>query len=71
MIVRSWLVRTVYYNSDFEFFEKDWMAQNVYYTYDFEAHKNLSHKQFPTSVYYFMDGAIFLYIVALFDAGCR
>ena len=34
------------------------MARNVYYPYDFEAHKNLSHKQFPISVYYFMDGAI-------------
>ena len=34
------------------------MARNVYYPYDFEAHKNLSHKQFPISVYYFIDGAV-------------
>ena len=27
----------------------------MYYRYDFETHKNLSHKQFPISVYYFMD----------------
>ena len=58
MIARNWLVRTVYYNNDFEIFEKDWMAWNVYYPDDFEAHKNLSQKQFPISVYYFMDGAV-------------
>ena len=34
------------------------MARNVYYPYDFEAHKNLFHKQFPISVYYFMEGAV-------------
>ena len=34
----------------------------VYYPYDFESHKNLSHKQFPISVYYFMDGAVTLKI---------
>ena len=34
------------------------MARNVYYPYDFEAHKNLFHKQFPISMYYFMDGAV-------------
>ena len=34
------------------------MARNVYYPYDFEAHKNLSHKQFPIEVYYFMNGAL-------------
>ena len=60
MIARSWLVRTVYYNSDFKISEKDWMARNVYYPDDFEAHKNLSHKQFPISVYYLMDGAVHL-----------
>ena len=36
------------------------MARNVYYPYDFEAYKNLSHKQFTISVYYFMDGAVFV-----------
>ena len=37
------------------------MARSVYYPCDFEAHKNLSHKQFPISVYYFMDGAVCWY----------
>ena len=37
---------------------RNWMARNVYYPYDFEAHKNLSHKQFPIEVYYFMNGAL-------------
>ena len=46
MIARNWLVRTVYYNNDFENLEQDWMARSLYYSYDFEAHKNLSHKQF-------------------------
>ena len=31
---------------------------SVYYLYDFEAHKNLSHKQFPILVYYFIDYAV-------------
>ena len=41
------------------------MARNVYYPYDFEAHKNLSHKQFPIKVHYFLDHDVFLllYIV--------
>ena len=34
------------------------MARSVYYPDDFETHKNLSHKQFPILVYYFMDGAV-------------
>ena len=34
------------------------MARNVYYPDDFETHKNLSHKQFPIEMYYFMDGAV-------------
>ena len=32
---------------------------SMYYPYDFEAHKNLSHKQFPILVYYFMYYAVF------------
>ena len=36
------------------------MSRNVYYPDDLEAHKNLSHKQFPIGVYYFMDGAVYL-----------
>ena len=34
------------------------MARNVYYQDDFEVHKNLSRKQFPISVYYFMGVAV-------------
>ena len=34
------------------------MAQKVYYPDDFEAHKNLSHKRFPISVFYLMNGAV-------------
>ena len=37
---------------------RNWLARKVYYPYDFEAHKNLFHKQFPISVYVFMDGAV-------------
>ena len=46
MIARNLFARTVYYNSDFEIFEKNWVARDVYYRDDFEAHKNLSHNQF-------------------------
>ena len=52
-------VRTVYYISDFEIFEKDQMARRGYYPDDFAAHKNLFHKQFLPKVYYFMDGAVY------------
>ena len=48
----------MYYNHDFENLELDWMARNVYYQYVFEGHENLSHKQFPIQVYYFMDHAV-------------
>ena len=42
------------------------MIRNVYDPYDFEAHKNLSHKQFPISVYYFMNGAVYkLYSITI------
>ena len=34
------------------------MARNVYYPDDFDAHKNISHKLFPISVFYFMDYAV-------------